>query len=452
VGAAQEPGARLSASAPWRRAWPFAAALLAYVGLRIYGFADVTTLLYRDSDSYLEVARQPVFSSDFWAGARPWTVPLLYKLLPDTNGARTAGQLVVSILCWSALAVSVARCLRPRAAAVAGFALVLAFSLVFAVIRWDRLVLSESVSISLTAAVLAAWLWLVRSPGPRAVVGVLAITLLWVFTRDSNGLLAALTALPALAWAVRPGAIDRRWPVLLTVGLGAIFALNLASTGTEEAKLRRQERPILHVVGRRVLANPGQEAYFRRHGMPAPPPRVRRHRHELAAIGVTVPSDPATDAFLRWVHERGRVTLARYLVTHPGQTVGSVVRFRKRLLRGVTIGYRPPDAREVLPERLASALYPERPRSVVLWLAIVLVAAGATAVAAGPSRLWLVPLAAIALQLPHAILVYHGDTLEVPRHAVVMAITLRLAILLLAVLVAGRALERWLEARARGSS
>jgi hypothetical protein len=169
---------------------------------------------------------------------------------------------------------------------------------------------------------------------------------------------------------------------------------------------------------------------------------VRRYRKQLAAIGVTIPSDPATDRFLRWVRDRGRVTLARYLVAHPGAALRPVIRFRKRLLRGVTIGYLPPGARPVLPERVASALYPDRVTSVFRWLVIASAAAVVAALAGGARRTWLVPVGVILLQLPHALLVYHGDTLEVARHAIVMAIMLRLGILMLALLAVGAMLER----------
>ena len=428
--------------------WAYVLLAAAYVAVRANWFAPLPALAYRDSESYLEVARQPLLSLDFWAGARAWTVPLVYKLLPDSGQALTIGQLVVSLVCWAALAAVVARCLRPAAWRVVAFAAVLAFSASFAIIRWDRLILSESVSISLTALVVAAWLELLRAPRRGAVVGVLATSLLWVFSRDTNGFLALLTALPVLVWVVRPGRLGRRWPALLAAGLGAIFVANVAASGSEEAQLRRNDRPMLHVVGRRVLIHPEQEQFFRAHGMPAPTPRVRRYRKQLAAIGDTIPSDPATDRFLRWVRERGRVTLARYLVAHPGAALRPVIRFRKRLLRGVTIGYLPPGARPLLPEPVASALYPDRVASVLRWLVIASAAAVAAAFAGGARRTWLVPVGVILLQLPHALLVYHGDTLEVARHAMVMAIMLRLGILMLALLAVGAVLERLAPGRA----
>jgi hypothetical protein len=56
-----------------------------------------------------------------------------------------------------------------------------------------------------------------------------------------------------------------------------------------------------------------------------------------------------------------------------------------------------------------------------------------------------VPIGLILLEIPHALLVYHGDTLEIPRHAILMAIMLRLGVLMLALFAVGALLERLAE-------
>ena len=443
MGQAIGHGARtgLSRLAGRRDWWPFALLLIAYVALRVAAFEGVTTVAYRDSQSYVDVARQSLLSPGFWAGARPWTVPLIYKLLPHDDQSRAVAQLIISVACWAALAVAVARCLRPAGFRVFAFAVVLAFSASFQIIRWDRLVLSESVSISLTALVVAAWLELVRAPRPRMVIAVLVVNLIWVFTRDSNAYLALATALPALVWLARPGETPRRWPAILAAGLVAISLASVAATGTQEAQLRRNDRPLLHVVGRRVLIHPDQRAYFERHGMPTPTPLVLRHHKTLAALGMTIPSDPRSDAFLRWVRRHGRGTVARYLIAHPVAALRPLVKFRQRLLGGVTVGYRSPDARMALPEPLASALYPQRGDSALIWLAVVSGLALVAGLLGRAGRTWLVPIGMILLEIPHALLVYHGDTLEIPRHAILMAIMLRLGVLLLALFAVGALIE-----------
>ena len=427
MGQAIGHGARtgLSRLAGRRDWWPFALLLIAYLALRVAAFEGVTTVAYRDSHSYVDVARQSLLTPAFWAGARPWTVPLIYKLLPHDDQARAVAQLVISVACWAALAVAVARCLRPAGFRVFAFAVVLAFSASFQILRWDRLVLSESVSISLTALVIA----------------VLGANLIWVFTRDSNAYLALATALPALVWLVRPGATPRRWPAILAAGLVAISLASVAATGTQEAQLRRNDRPLLHVVGRRVLIHPDQRAYFERHGMPTPTPLVLRHHKTLAALGMTIPSDPRSDAFLRWVRHHGRGTVARYLIAHPVAALRPLVKFRQRLLGGVTVGYRSPDARMALPEPIAAALYPQRGDGALIWLAVVSGLALVAALLGRAGRTWLVPIGVILLEIPHALLVYHGDTLEIPRHAILMAIMLRLGVLLLALFAVGALIE-----------
>ena len=424
---------------------PYALIVFGYLLLRVGGFYGIETLRQQDTEAYLEVASQPLFSLDFFAGARSWTVPLLWKLLPDADSERAAGQFILSCASWPVLAWAVASCLRPTVFRYVAFGLVLLFSLTLAVVRWDLVMLSESVAISLTVLMLAAWLELVRAPRRSLVVVLLGLTLVWVFARDSNGIIA-LAIVPLIAlWAIRPpAALGRAWVGALAAGTFAIFLAGLLATTTDEAQLRRNERPILHVIGRRVLADAEQTRWWRDHGMPAPPPRVIRDRRSLAGIAEGgLPSDPETDEFLEWAREHGRNTLARYLLAHPFQTVKQTIGKRQRLLAGVTVGYRPPDARNILPEPLDELVYPRDAQDVYFWMIVVGLGAGAVALTLGPRRTWWVPAVAFAVQAPHATVVYQGDTLEIPRHAMLVAVTTRLSLLLLAIL----ALERLLEAR-----
>jgi hypothetical protein len=417
--------------------------LVGYALLRLDGFVNVVTLTYADTTSYREVAAKSLFSLDFWAGARAWTLPLLYKIAPDGASGQAWAQFVVSVVCWSLLATAVARCLRPGLYRYVAFAVVLLFSVALPIIQWDRILISESLSISLTVLAVGAWLELVRAPRPLAVVGVLVVSVLWVFARDSNGIIALCTVPLVVVWALwRPGPLGRAWGLGLAGGLAAAFALSLLATGTQAAQLRRTERPILHVIGRRVLADPAETKWFREHGMPKPPPRVIAYRRSLAGIVEgTIPSDPATNRFLDWARRHGRGVLARYLLAHPWQTVRQTFDHRRRLLSGVTVGYLSRNQPRVLPGWLDRTIYPRRLRTIYLWFLVVGVGALVIWRWRGASPAWLVPVAALALQVPHAVVVYQGDTLEIPRHAILVAVTVRLAILLLAVLAIGRLLE-----------
>jgi hypothetical protein len=155
----------------------------------------------------------------------------------------------------------------------------------------------------------------------------------------------------------------------------------------------------------------------------------------------TIRSDPATNRFLDWARRHGRGVLARYLLAHPWQTARQTFDHRRRLLSGVTVGYLSPNQPRVLPGWLDRAIYPRRLRTIYLWLLVVGVWALAMWLWRGASRSWLVPVAALALQVPHAIVVYQGDTLEIPRHGILVAVTARLGIVLLALLALGRVVQ-----------
>jgi hypothetical protein len=227
--------------------------------------------------------------------------------------------------------------------------------------------------------------------------------------------------------------LGRPWTLGLAGGLLLIFALSYWATTTDPAQVRRNERPILHVIGRRVLVTPAEERYFRQHGMPAPTPRVRAQRKALAGIAEgQLPSDPGTDRFIAWSREHGRNVLAGYLLTHPLRTFKQTFRNRQRLLAGVTVGYTSPNARRLLPQPIDYIAYPRGSQDVWFWLVVVCVGALAVWRHLGARRFWLVPAVALLVQLPHAIVVYQADTLEIARHAVLVAVMTRLALLVLA--------------------
>jgi hypothetical protein len=66
----------------------------------------------------------------------------------------------------------------------------------------------------------------------------------------------------------------------------------------------------------------------------------------------------------------------------------------------------------------------------VAW-AVLALAALLLALTRVPRRIWLVPIGLIAITLPHALVVWHGDALEPERHGVPAAVLARLGVVLL---------------------
>jgi hypothetical protein len=450
------------------RAFPLAVVLagLVYVGLRLAAFLPSSTRTFPDSGTYLHVAIQPLLSPDFLAGWRGWTVPLLYKLLPDSDAARSAGQLAISVACWLALAAVVARCVQRPAFRLVAFSLVLLFSLSVWITQWDRVILSESVAISLGAVVVAAWLAVAgaNAPGRWAIVAVLATTLLWTFARDTNAYVALLAVPFVVGWIAFYGASRPR--ILLASGLVAIFivfALSLSRPGAQT----RWEVPLLDVIGTRVLTSETELEYFRAHGMPLPERLQALAGEPLGSseLRPLVEEDPRLGGFREWVHADGRGTLVTFLLTHPDRALAPVVRDREELFtvgpssapraaaaRSTSAGwseaggygpissYRAKMTEPLLPGPLAAAVYPPSIAALLAWLGATIVAAAWLAWRGAARAVWLVPAVALLLQVPHAGLVWHGEPVEIPRHALQVGVMTRLSLLLLSIFLIDAAL------------
>jgi hypothetical protein len=125
-----------------------------------------------DSGSYTEqanfsffqiMAGHPVcYTADFCIG-RPFLVPLLYKILSLDPTLISLTQLGLSIVCWSFLAFSSIRIVSGFWLKLFSMTVLLGLGSVPNVTRWDRVLLSESLTISISALLIASWIWMTRN-------------------------------------------------------------------------------------------------------------------------------------------------------------------------------------------------------------------------------------------------------------------------------------------------
>jgi hypothetical protein len=173
-----------------------------------------------DTDSYVVTANAPLFSAGFFSGARPITVPLLYKIFTPAGGYDTSirsepsiGKLpglralpgfsqvalvqsIISVLCWIALAISLYKKLSNRWIKYASITLVLISACLPEIVSWDHVMMAESLSYSLFALLLAFSLHLFDLPFFVEVkaskgkiwlaAGFLLTMFFWVNSRDTN--------------------------------------------------------------------------------------------------------------------------------------------------------------------------------------------------------------------------------------------------------------------------
>jgi hypothetical protein len=446
---------------------PFAVITAAYLGVRMLAFGDRSATYFQDSYSYLEVAKLNPLSADFLAGPRPFTTPLLFKLL-GSDELRIYAQLALSIVCWVALAATVARLLKNARLRPWAYAAILALSLAAWIVQWDSALLSESLSLSLMAAVTAAWLWFVERPSWPRVAAILLLSLLWAFTRDTNAFVVAFT-LPLLAIALWRSRRKRLIAVALVGGI-AIFAANLVSANAgatddqraavlsgkpgggfaRSAELRalptqqyllvlhgRWEYPLLNIIGMRILPDHERVKYFQYHGMPVTPRLLQATGERGGGQNGVFFKAPELAGFRRWEEEKGQRTYLRYLVTHPDYVVSSMasgaglVLFPREDIAELGIWSKPPDpVGAALPGPVNRLFFSHSLASGVVW-ALLLALAFFLALTRVPRRIWLVPATMIVITVPHMLVVWHGDALEPERHGVPVAIMARLGVLLL---------------------
>jgi hypothetical protein len=410
--------------------------LLGFGVLRIAAVVGQRPIIWGDSPNYEIVD----FTGRY---KRPWVAPLLFHLVHDPAG-RVLVQAAISAVCWGLLALEVAfvaRDVRVRWGLMLG---ILGLGLTTAVTSWDATILSESLAVSFTALLLAALLRWRAEPGYRSVGFVLAAWVLWTWTRQAHLFLAILgvVALAAiLLWpAVRSrslrGDAVRRSSLALLLGVAGITSVAAwtYSRNTEVLHVNLNQ-----VFDDRFLNDEGRIDWMVDHGMPKPG------------------DDAARARIRRWLEEDGVGVYARYLLTHPWDTLtdplealvsdrppwGDDDRADEVMLAG---SERYGVAREVLPGPVEDLLFhPGEAGNVLLALAL---AVGGTLWAwrrDGADGRWAVPLVVLGLQVPALILVWHSSATELGRLAMPSALLVRMVL----ILQLGLLVERGLAGRAR---
>jgi hypothetical protein len=332
----------------------------------------------------------------------------------------TTVQWAIAVASWLTLAFVLARLVRLRLVALV---LVLLVGISPLVTIWDANVLSESLALSLTALLLAAALLVAERPAPVRIAAAVLVAFLWAGIRETDVYVLPFLLLP-LAVVVR-----RRRAAAASLALATAAILALGVWSLEHG--RRWYMPLLDVTGQRVLTSEQPFAYFVSHGMPATP----EVRAKAGKYWRAFEYDPRLRRFRGWILRDGQATYRGYLLTHPGYDLARPWGERSRLFAPRLDVYRPPATRTVSREVGDLGL-----------VLAALVALGLAAVSR-PRREWVVPLAVLVSTLPHALLVWHSEPLELERHAVPLAVLTRLAIVVLAAFALGSMRLRLLPAR-----
>ena len=382
---------------------------------------------YGDTPSYHRAASEPLLSHAFLVGHRAPTVPLVWKLLGNEETAITWAQFAISIACWFFFATSVASVVRHVRLRVVVLGLVLLFSLSAQIAQWDRDLLSESLTVSLTTLLYGLVLRLVVRPRRSTGVATLVFLALWIFARDQNAW-TALVGLPVLLASLRftraKGAVIAATVVYASVAAASVLSAQAA---------HRADPSLVDVVdGRLFVDDPSARSWMIEHGY----------------TGKTWAN--TTSTYRSFLVAHPVFTLTGPLRNRPSYSTGPTSTNRLRALYTPhTETYEKSSPRWRLPPLIERAAVPTRPAYLLGEVVVALALAAGAWFGRRPPRVALVPLLAAVAMYPQFVLVWNGDQVEVDRHALIPALTLRMSLIVVAALAADSLLRRRDTQRAR---
>lgn len=404
-----------------------------------------------DSRAYFAVADLSPLDSQFWATllhGRPITAVLFFSLLKDPGLIRF-GHALASFAAWAYFAFQFSR-LLPEATARLAFAVLFMGVLGADVMLWNRLLMSESLSISLQVTLLGLFARLIRDEPVSVWRGAVAIALLIFFTaqaRDSNVLLI-LGAVPFLAFIAFKHP-ERAHRIIAAAALWAV-----AGSAALQLQVARDNgrfmQNIINVIGMRILPSPEKTSFFVERGLPQTDALECLRGHYYFDCGGSSGMAPIEE----WARTDGPRTYVHYLLSNPLETVVTALNSKGAHLiqdmhRDQWTGY--PGVRcygtcdDLSRHIFEAATYlsvwspPHKPaKRVVLGLVLVLTLWATYRIARHWDRLtrkeaFLLALIgyALAVGLIGNIATYHADTSEVARHMVGFALLFRLGCLML---------------------
>ncbi len=421
-------------------------AIVVFVGVKaFYGLKSLTgsgvigprVIAGYDTDWYAAAASKSMFSSDFWTAVVPAGYPLLIKLAFENWRAVVGLQTAISIACWIYLARNLSGLFVSHVAQCVAVVAVMLTGISASFQIWDVALGTESLSLALLCGLFGATCKALSTRGRSRDVWVMVA---WAaaasITRDSNAALLAPLAILALMWLGLRRSRPRRVVYFASVGVvlfAAVGSLALSSSG------RRWYWQMVDTVALRVVDNPRAEPYFAERGLPLSPAVLALHNDYFANGPDLYSRHPRFEAYQDWIAAHGRDTYYSFLASHPAWIVTRPVELRSHITspgfggQGRQFVYDIPiDDRT---RKLGAIAFPEVDALRYAILGATLVGAAILLLrkkTRSPGVRWAAGVGLVAV--PHALIVYHGDALELARHAI--GVTLQLQIVTIAVLAA----------------
>jgi hypothetical protein len=407
---------------------------------------------YFDTTSYASVANVPILDKRFWLRERPFTLPLLYKflgaqgeiyLIPTEIFQKiTQFQLSFSILSWIVLGASISYVIRNKWARVAAYTIILFFGGAIDLSQWDRILISESISLSLFAMFVAMlvlgfhiWdrLWVMKTRNLGLfIVLFLSISTLYIFTRDVNAylLLIVITFIAVSALIRSRNLKSLQKPLIIVVLLLLIFFAQALSSSVGH----RWYGPFRNVFFARILPSDQALMHFLDAGLPLDRQDVSELRGYEREQFMELFNSSTYVAANDWILENGRSVYVTYLLKYPIDSFMAPLKEIRHLVSPDSSEYRIQE--KETPEwvvTISKLSYPSSSLAVALMSLIPGILLFCIFSRQEFQAWWLVPYLLLLSAYPLMFIIYHGDAIELERHALQVSMQIRLASWLLIV-------------------
>ncbi|MBK6648060.1 MAG: hypothetical protein IPG44_20350 [Anaerolineales bacterium] len=386
-----------------------------------------------DTDIYIRLADESILGAGLLNADRPVGFPLLLLIAGHDFSLAAGIQLALTIFSWGMLAFAVSRSFQSMVVRFFSFAIILALGLARHLAGWDFVMMTESLSLSLFALLIACAAWLLQGWRTIKLIALAGVAVLFAFTRDTNAYLLAMAAGLILI------AVMFRWCKPRGMAVSFIFLAIFAASYLTANMGERWVFPFVNVMGRRILPYLDRVEYFEDCGMPVTPELMEMAWYFAGGNDRRFFNDPALEGFRQWLAEDGKACYMKWLVSHPAETFAEVYREFDGLMFFDGVGeYFSRNYSDLLPSRIERLLYP------VYFADWILAALMVGAIAASILRPWVKnPLWALFIILsltifPHAYITWHGDAMAPERHMLSVGMQLSVSFWLLLFLAGER--------------
>lgn len=387
-----------------------------------------------DTQSYFTLSSFSLFSKDFWFGPRAPFVPLIYKALAQDPSRIVFCQTVLSIVAWSLLAVLVFSLSQTTLAGILAMLLIFFYSLTDNIVLWNHVLLSESLNLSIVVAMISVWILYLRRQTIFTTFLVISIGFAFVFVRDTNAYVAIGIAGMLIVFEIFRRVVSQR-PVHKSFLLVAIlYCLLFAASTFSQDMGKRWVFPFYNVLSQRILPYPHRLAFFRAHGMPVNEVLLGLSGKWASSDDWRFIKDQGLSQFRSWTEKRGKQVYMLFLVSHPIYLMEAPMNDLGQMITMNIIKFKvftPTEFTSSLPGILWQYL-------VGVWGSpIILFVCGFVfgAVFVSPhyhrhSYIYTVALANLFLVIPHYLVAYHGDAMEIYRHSLTSVVQFHLSCIL----------------------